>query len=166
MRGHSGFAAEFGHMVVVQDGRPCGRGGLGCWEQYVSGRALLRAYGELAGLQDGEMPPGSEVTALARGGDAAALGAFAAVGDSLGRGMAMLTAALDPDLFVVGGGVADAGELLLGPTRRAYATGVAPHSRFRPPARISVGELGGEAGVIGAADLARRHAQGGRHHGR
>ena len=168
MRGHSGFAAEFGHMVVVRDGWPCGCGGLGCWEQYVSGRALLRAYHELADLpSDRERPSvtGVEVTQLARQGAPAALGAFAAVGDSLGRGMAVLTAALDPDLFVVGGGVADAGELLLGPTRQAYATEVAPYSRFRPPARIAAGELGGQAGVIGAADLARRNAQGGRHHG-
>jgi glucokinase len=166
LRGHSGFAAEFGHMVVVQDGRPCGCGGRGCWEQYVSGRALLRAYGELAGLPDGATVSGSEVTELARRGDPAARDAFVTVGDSLGRGMAVLTAALDPDLFVVGGGVADAGELLLGPTRQAYAAGIAPQSRFRPAARIAVAELGGEAGVIGAADLARRHAEGGRHHGR
>ena len=166
-RGRFGIGAEFGHVQVVAAGRRCGCGQHGCWEQYCSGRALLHEAREIADVQraygarllelGGGRPEGIEaveVTQAAREGDPAALDCFEEVGAWLGQGLADLAAVLDPGAFVVGGGVADAGELLLAPARRVFAerlTGTAS----RPHAEIRLAELGNEAGLVGAADLAR-----------
>jgi len=94
------------------------------------------------------------VTAAAREGDPAALECFAEVGRWLGVGMADLAAVLDPGRFIVGGGVSTAGDLLLVPTRAAYAESLTGRGH-RPIADICLAELGQEAGLVGAADLAR-----------
>jgi glucokinase len=166
-RGRFGIGAEFGHMRMVPGGRRCGCGQSGCWEQYCSGRALLREAREIAdvwpeygarllALGGGE-PEGIEsfeVTQAAREGDPAAVACFDEVGTWLGQGLADLAAVLDPALFVVGGGVADAGELLLAPARRVFAERLTGGTH-RPIAEIRLAELGNEAGMVGAADLAR-----------
>jgi glucokinase len=167
-RGRFGIGAEFGHLQVVPDGRRCGCGQRGCWEQYCSGRALLHEAREIADVQKGygkrllELGDGRpegieapEVTTAAREGDPAALACFEEVGTWLGQGLADLASSFDPAVFVIGGGVADAGELLLAPARRVYAerlTGTA----YRPHAEIRIAALGNLAGLIGAADLARQ----------
>jgi glucokinase len=166
-RGRFGIGAEFGHMQVVPDGRRCGCGQRGCWEQYCSGRALLHEAREIADVQKelgkrllelgGGRPEGIEaveVTKAAQEGDPAALACFAEMGEWLGTGLAALAATLDPQVFVVGGGVADAGALLLDPARAAFEarlTGTA----HRPHAEIRLAALGNDAGMVGAADLAR-----------
>ena len=167
-RGGFGIAAEFGHVRVVPDGRPCPCGNLGCWEQYASGKALVRAARELAaerphdaetmlGLGDGtpEGITGEHVTAAAQDDDPVAIAAFAEIGQWLGQGMADLVAVLDPSCIVLGGGVSAAGELLLEPARDAYETKVTGHGH-RPFAEIKLAEHANDAGIIGAADLARR----------
>ena len=167
-RGRYGIGAEFGHLQMVAGGRRCGCGQHGCWEQYCSGRALLHEAREIADVQRGygarllELGDGRpegiearEVTAAAREGDPAALDCFEEVGGWLGQGLADLAAVLDPGVFVIGGGVADAGELLLGPARRRFAASLTG-TRFRPHAEIRVAELGNDAGMVGAADLARQ----------
>ena len=108
-------------------------------------------------LGDGEPEgiTGPEVTQAAREGDPAALEAFAFVSTWLGRGMASVAALLDPGMFVLGGGVSDAGELLRAPAEAAFLTRLTGRAYRRPPA-IALAELGGEAGIVGAADLARR----------
>jgi glucokinase len=148
VRGRNGMAGEFGHAQAVPGGRPCPCGRSGCWEQYCSGRALARFAAEA-----GVPLEGAELTAAAAAGDPVALGAFAEVGRWLGSGIADLVAALDPELVVVGGGVAAAGELLLAPARAAYqATLLAgPYRRAAP---LVAAALGPEAGALGAADLA------------
>lgn len=166
-RGRYGIGAEFGHMQVSQSGRRCGCGQHGCWEQYVSGRALLHEAREIADVQrgygkrllelGGGRPEGIEaieVTQAAREGDPAALDCFEEVGTWLGQGLADLAAVLDPGLFVIGGGVADAGELLLAPARRVYAERLTG-THARPHAEIRLAALGNDAGMVGAADLAR-----------
>jgi glucokinase len=166
-RGRHGIAAEFGHMQISQSGRRCGCGQHGCWEQYCSGRALLHEAREIADVQPGygarllelgggrpEGIEGPEVTAAAREGDPAALDCFEEIGSWLGQGLADLAATLDPGAFVIGGGVSDAGELLLGPARRAYTQRLTGTS-YRPHAEIRLAELANEAGMVGAADLAR-----------
>jgi glucokinase len=166
-RGRWGIAAEFGHMQVSQSGRRCGCGQHGCWEQYCSGRALLHEAREIADVQPGygrrllELGGGRpegieahEVTLAAREGDPAALDCFEEIGSWLGQGLADLAAVLDPGLFVVGGGVASAGELLLAPARRVYAERLTG-TGSRPRAEIRLAALGNEAGLVGAADLAR-----------
>jgi glucokinase len=168
LRGSFGIAAEMGHLTVVPDGRLCGCGNRGCWEQYASGRALVSEARTLAASSpalaeqmlalvsgDAAAIDGPTVTAAARQGDAAALRAFESVGNWLGRGMAEMAAVLDPGLFVVAGGVSAAGEILLEPAQRAFTDRLVARE-FRPAAQVRVARLGGdEAGIIGAADLVR-----------
>jgi glucokinase len=165
-RGRWGIAGEPGHMCVVADGLPCGCGNRGCLEQYASGTALTRyarehaardpdAASRILDLAEGGEIEGPHVTAAAREGDPLAVAAFAVIGRWLGRGMADLAALLDPGVFVIGGGVADAGDLLLQPVRESYTehlSGVA----HRPVAAIRKAALGNAAGLVGAADLARQ----------
>ena len=166
-RGRFGVGAEFGHMQAVPDGRPCGCGQRGCWEQYCSGRALVRAAREkvqagAAGIErllelgggTAEGIEGLEVTKAAQEGDPAAIACFDEIGHWLGQGMADLAAVLDPGCFVVSGGVAEAGELLLAPARAAFAERLTGGTH-RPHAEILLAALGNEAGMVGAADLAR-----------
>ncbi|HEV2086715.1 MAG TPA: ROK family glucokinase [Cryptosporangiaceae bacterium] len=166
-RGAHGVAAEFGHVRVVPDGRPCGCGDRGCLEQYASGKALVRearagaqqdpavagALLELAG-GDPEKIEGPHVTKAARAGDRVARDAFEVVGGWLGRGLADLVSAWDPGLLVIGGGVAEAGDQLVTPARVAYAEVMATRGRAHA-AEIRVAAMGNEAGLVGAADLAR-----------
>ena len=169
-RGGFGLAGEIGHLVLDPDGPPCGCGRRGCWEQFASGNALLRdararAADDRVGaklllsLGDGtpEGVAGAHITTAAKRGDPVALAVFAHAGYWLGRGMAELAAVLDPRCYVVGGGVSEAGDLLLAPARAAFAEHLMG-SGVRPPAEILIAELGNLAGLVGAADLARvRH---------
>jgi glucokinase len=168
IRGAFGAAAEVGHMVLVPDGRPCGCGLLGCWEQYASGRALVTEARQRATsapesarllLELGDGRPGSitgpMVTMGAVAGDPVALKSFEAVGAWLGHDMADLAAILDPRVFIIGGGVSEAGELLVGPARATFQAKLTGRGH-RPTATVRVAELGQDAGLIGAADLARR----------
>ncbi|MGV1036517.1 MAG: ROK family glucokinase [Candidatus Nanopelagicales bacterium] len=166
-RGAHGIAAEFGHLGVEPGGRLCGCGNRGCWEQYASGNALVRDARLLAAerrleaevlldLGDGtpEGVEGQHITQAARKGDPVALAAFDSLARWLGTGMADLAAILDPGCFVIGGGVSEAGDLLLGATRRAFMASVSGRDN-RPMPEIVLATLGNEAGLVGAADLAR-----------
>jgi len=165
-RGAFGIAGEPGHMRVVPGGRVCGCGNYGCWEQYCSGTALVRAAQEIVTQRpqdgerlrqiagDSEAIDGPAVMRAAQEGDPAAVDCFQEIGRWLGQGLADLAVILDPDRFVVGGGVADAGDLLLSPARDTFAS-VLSGRGHRPPAEIVAAKLGSEAGLIGAADLAR-----------
>jgi glucokinase len=167
LRGSFGMAAEFGHIVQVPEGRVCGCERRGCWEQYGSGSALLREARDLAherrseadillAMGDGtpEGVTGLHVSNAAAAGDPVALEAFRRIGSALGRGMADLTAILDPDLYVLGGGVSEAGSILLNPVIDSYETSVVARA-YRPKTKIVLAELSNDAGLIGAADLAR-----------
>jgi len=166
-RGRHGMAGEFGHMQVVRDGHACECGNLGCWEQYASGNALAREARVLADAQSPlatrllEMADGNRsaltgllVAQAASAGDPASIELLREVGDWLGVGMAGLSAAFDNGVFVVGGGVSDAGDLLLEPARAAFRRTLTGRG-FRSEARIVRAHLGNEAGMVGAADLAR-----------
>ena len=166
-RGAHGMAAEIGHIIMVPDGRLCGCGRRGCWEQYASGSALVRRARELASdrrdeahvlLSLGDGSPegirGRNVTEAARLGDPVALDAFSEIGDWLGRGMADLTDVLDPEAYIIGGGVSDAGALLVDPARAEHSALVMRYGDREVP-RVQVAELGNMAGLVGAADLAR-----------
>lgn len=149
-RGWQGASGEIGHMIVDRDGRPCPCGSRGCWEQYGSGRALLRAAEE-AGF---EVAHGAAITAAAIDGDQRAQRVLTEIGGWLGVGIASLVAVLDPEVIVVGGGVSAAGELLLEPARESFRTYLTARGR-RPEAAVIRAALGPDAGFIGAADLAR-----------
>ncbi|GAA4356321.1 ROK family glucokinase [Angustibacter luteus] len=170
-RGKFGVAGEFGHMQVVPGGHRCECGNRGCWEQYASGNALVREARELAAarspvahglldLVDGDASriTGPLVTQAAKDGDPAAQELFDDVGRWLGIGVANLAAAFDPGLFIIGGGVSEAGELLLGPARDAFRRHLTGRG-FRPEAPLVRAQMGNDAGLIGAADLARHRAR-------
>lgn len=167
-RGAHGMAAEMGHSRAVPDGRQCGCGRLGCLEQYASGSALVRAARERAEADPGaarrllELAGGSAdaingplVTQAALEGDRAARQAFAEIGSWLGSGLADIVQLLDVEMLVVGGGVIEAGELLLAPARAAFVDQLAARGSL-PVAPIVAAQMGNTAGVVGAADLARR----------
>jgi glucokinase len=168
MRGHHGMAGEFGHMQVVPDGLECECGRRGCWEQYCSGNALVRYVRSRLGsvtegplLQYADQDPatltGPMVTTAAEAGDPLALAAFETVGHWLGIGLANLTAAFDPELLVIGGGVSAAGDILLGPARAVLTESVVGAGHRDLPEVVRARFLN-DAGVIGAADLARAEA--------
>jgi glucokinase len=167
-RGAFGIACEYGHMTLVPDGRRCACGNRGCWEMYASGRALARDARELveespmaaerllelaAASPDGLSGP--VVTAAAAEGDPAAEAICTTMGRWLGRGLANLAAVLDPSIFVIGGGVSQAGELLLRPAREEFVHTLTGRG-FRPVASIVPAALGPDSGLVGAADIARR----------
>jgi glucokinase len=167
-RGRWGIGGEPGHYRVVPDGRLCGCGNQGCWEQYASGNALMaeardfarrspEAAVRLLQLAGGtpEKIAGPEITRAAAEGDPAALRCFNTVGTWLGQGMADLAAIMDPGCFVVGGGVSEAEDLLLDPARAAFEKALTGRGH-RNLAEIKLARLGPDAGLVGAADLARR----------
>ncbi|GAA1895513.1 ROK family glucokinase [Lapillicoccus jejuensis] len=171
-RGRYGIAGEFGHMQVVPNGLRCECGNRGCWEQYASGNALVReargliaarspvANDLLAGVGgDPSALTGPGITAAAQAGDPTAVELLAEIGHWLGVGIANLAAAFDPGTFVVGGGVSAAGPLLLDPARETFRRQLTGRG-YRPMARVVAAELGNEAGLIGAADLARMDSAG------
>ncbi|KGM13166.1 ROK family glucokinase [Cellulomonas bogoriensis] len=167
VRGSAGIAAEVGHMRVVPEGHLCGCGLRGCWEQYASGSALVREARSLARTQpdraqallelcggDPEAVTGPAVTVAAAAGDPGAVELLAELGRWVGAGAASVTALLDPAVIVVGGGAGAAGDLILEPAREAYAAHLSGRG-FRPEAPIVVASMGNDAGIVGAADLAR-----------
>jgi len=170
-RGRFGIAGEFGHMQVVPGGHRCECGNRGCWEQYASGNALVR---EARSLFSANSPIASDlldradglagnltgplITAAASAGDATARELIAEIGNWLGVGIANLAAAFDPGTFVIGGGLSAAGDLLLIPARETFKRQLVGRG-YRPEARIVAAQLGNDAGLIGAADLARYPAE-------
>ncbi len=167
-RGAFGVGAEIGHMRVVPNGILCGCGNHGCFEQYASGSALVReargaaSAGSLLarGLLDraggdADQITGPLITEAARDGDLFAIEQLATLGRWLGEGIASLTNVLDPAVVVIGGGVGEADELLLGPVRAAFASQLTGRGHVPSP-EIRKARLGNDAGLIGAADLARR----------
>lgn len=167
LRGAHGVAAEIGHVRVVPDGHMCGCGHEGCWEQYASGRALTRQAraaaianperaAALLALAGGEAKKikGPSVTQVAQAGDELGIELLAELGEWIGVGAASLTAVLDPAVIVVGGGVCAAGDLLLNPIREAFGNSLSARGH-RPEPRIVLAEMQNDAGIVGAADLAR-----------
>ncbi len=166
-RGRFGIAGEFGHMQVVPNGLRCECGNRGCWEQYASGNALVREARSLIAANspmvtdllssvggDPANLTGPLITAAAQAGDQTSIELLAEIGHWLGVGIANLAAAFDPGTFVIGGGVSAAGPLLIDPARDMFRRQLAGRG-YRPEATIVAAQLGNEAGLIGAADLAR-----------
>ena len=166
-RGAFGIGAELGHIRIVPEGHLCGCGIRGCLEQYSSGSALLRHAREaisaspdiarnLLARGDGTLEglKGEHITDAAREGDPVAMAAFNTMANYLGAGIASLCAVIDPSCIVLGGGVIDAGEIFLGPTREA-ALRLIPFTGKHPYPEIVAAELGNHAGLVGVADLSR-----------
>ena len=162
--GANGFTGEFGHMVVDPNGPPCPCGRRGCWERYASGSGLAQlARVEAVGRRlpnvvamaggDAALVRGEHVQAAARAGDADAIAVVDKFARWVALGLVNLTNALDPAMFVLGGGLAEGADLYLGPIQRWFGELLyAPH--LRPHPRLAFAELGAHAGAIGCALLA------------
>lgn len=168
VRGAFGVAAEVGHMTLIPEGLQCGCGLQGCWEQYASGSALLRTARKLAQkhreeaeilLSYGDRTPegveGVHITSAAMSGCPIARRAFSEIGKSLGVGMASLAALLDPEVFVIGGGVSQGSEFFFDSALDSFKSHLTAKD-YRPIAALRLAEMGNDAGLIGAADLARK----------
>ncbi|NDA80429.1 MAG: ROK family protein [Actinobacteria bacterium] len=166
LRGAHGTAGEFGHMRVTTDGLLCGCGARGCYEQYAAGPALMRHVDEaiaasperafeLLRYGDGtfEGLTGKHVAAAARDGDRIANTAFKITGEWVGLGLASLIVTLDPDLIVLGGGLSEAGDVLITPARESLRRNASFSGHSLP--QIVAAALGNDAGLVGVADLAR-----------
>jgi len=164
--GAAGFAGEIGHMVVDPAGPACPCGRRGCWERFASGAglgvlareaALAGRLGEVVGLAGGdpESVRGEDVSAAAAAGDPAAQRVIQEVGWWVGFGLANLACVLDPECFVLGGGVVRAGDLLVDAARATFAELVEGGDR-RPPVVIVPAAFGERSGAVGAALAARQ----------
>ena len=148
--GESNSAGESGHTTVDPSGPRCHCGSRGCLETYASGPALARQYAAAAG----ETISGAEVTERALAGDETARDALATAGRALGIAIASMAMTLNIEQFVIGGGVALAGDLLLAPARESLKR----YSFKAVSARVKVtaSAMGEDAPILGAAWLARR----------
>lgn len=164
LRGANGFGGEAGHMVIDPNGPPCPCGRHGCWERYASGSGLARiardaAEGgraprvvELAG-GDPEDVRGEHVTRAAHEGAAGAHEIMARFGWWVALGIANLVAVLDSEMVIIGGGLIEAGDIVMEPIREAFA-GLVIGAQVRPEVPIERATMGEWAGGIGAALLA------------
>jgi glucokinase len=163
-RGAVGAAAELGHITLDLDGARC-QGecpGLGHFEVLASGTAAGLLAGRLAderrdGALAGAAAAGRTIDAklvaeLASGGDADALDVMETVGSRLGVAIADFVNIFNPEVVVIGGGFAQAGDFLLEPARREVGERALPPGR--DIVRIIPAELGAEAGLVGAALVA------------
>ena len=149
-RGSVGAGAELGHMVILQDGPPCYGNctGHGHLEALTSGHAAtLAAQKELGPDVDAR-----KLVELGKAGDAAALALLHRIGESLGAALGSLVNIFNPELIVIGGGFAAAGELILAPARERMAAESLPN--MSELTRVVVAELGPDAGMIGAGFVA------------
>lgn len=163
-RGSTGAGAEIGHLVIDEDGPRC-QGNCpnhGCVESLASGTALGRegraaaeAHPDSAlgrALAAGEEIDGRRVTVAGLAGDGVAIEVLSLVGRRIGVALSSLANVFEPDVFVLGGGVMAAGELLLEPARAELQLRALRPNRDTP---VRGAELGPEAGMIGAAAMAR-----------
>ena len=167
LKGGFGIGAELGHAVLIPGGRQCGCGQSGCVESYCSGTALLKAARELAisgeskaarlkelMLETGELS-GEQLYLAISENDTAANELISELGKNLGTAIASIyVPVLDPELVVIGGGVSAVGEKLLTPIWSAFENSI-PAKGFRPELKIVKAKLLNQAGLVGAADLAR-----------
>ena len=147
-RGSIGAGAELGHIVIVHDGAPCSCGGLGHLEAYVSGKAA----DEIAREAFGPAADAHRLVRLAHEGDALAVDLLTEIGRKLGSGLGSIVNTFDPELIVIGGGFAAAGEFVLGPAREVMEREALKPTR--DTLQVVRAELGTSAGMIGAAMVA------------
>jgi glucokinase len=154
IRGEQGLGGELGHLPLLVGGRGCVCGARGCWEQYASGSALTAD----AIRRRWRTPPfaGEEILAAAEAGDQTASDVTDTVAAHLAHGLTILGAALDPSCFILGGGLGTDGRFI---RRVNEALGHFRAAQARTRIAAKAAQLGASAGLIGAADLARGHAQ-------
>jgi glucokinase len=147
--GATGRAGELGHLPVFPGGELCACGQRGCTETYASGAALSRRYSAASGITD---VPAEDVIGRAEAGDPVADAIFNDALIALGRALVHYVLLMDPELIIIGGGMAAAGAALIQPLTREVQAGLA----WRPAPTISNGKFAGDAGYRGAGLLAWR----------
>jgi predicted NBD/HSP70 family sugar kinase len=164
--GRRGFSGEIGHCPVVHPGPPCGCGRLGCLETVASAKAILRAAESAVAAGEptvlAELPPpltSTVVAAAAREGDPVARRILGEASEFLGRGISYLLNILNPEMVVLGGAIAQAGETLVGPVRAS----VARHSLLPAGVAVVPSTLGNRAELTGAVLSAMDHGVHGVH---
>jgi glucokinase len=152
--GETGNAGHVGHIVVDPDGPDCACGGRGCLEAIARGPAVVAWAVQQGWCPAGGDADGRSLLRSAHDGDEIALAAFARAGNALGVALASVAVLLELDRVAVGGGLSNAGELLLRPAREAFArhAGLA----YAADCRIVPARLGGDAGLVGAAAFIHR----------
>ncbi|GFP21465.1 glucokinase [Candidatus Hakubella thermalkaliphila] len=161
LKGSRQFGGEVGHMTVLPDGPPCACGNRGCLEMMASARSVTRRAMEALSRQEetsllkvykekGAITP-EDVAQEASQGDLVSRRIYEETGQWLGIGVASLINIFNPEMVIIGGGVANAGELLLEPVRREVQDRAMPV--LRDSVSIVLAELREEAGVIGAASM-------------
>ena len=147
--GATGRAGELGHMPVFPEGEWCACGQRGCTETYASATSLSRRYAVASGIAD---VPAKDVMSRAAAGDPVADRVFSDAITALGRALVNYVLLMDPELILIGGGMAASGAALLHPLTREVQAGLA----WRPVPAISNGKFAGDAGRRGAGLLAWR----------
>jgi glucokinase len=158
--GESNSSGEVGHITIDRYGEVCACGSRGCMETYTSGPWLARRYHQARselGLPERPDVPGEQVTQLAAQGDAAAQAVMQAAGEALGIAIASMAMILNIELFIIGGSVAKAGDLLIEPARQTI-----PKYSFAAVAsrvHVAASDLGDKGPILGSAWLARKALQ-------
>jgi len=154
-RGSRYAGGELGHVVVEFNGVQCNCGGYGCLEQYASAPAMVRRY-ERKLIENSKEIPQQITTELifsnAKHGEQSAIETVAETCEYLGAGMATMANALNPEIFVIGGGVADAGDEFINKVEKALHKRVMDTAA--PGLKVVRAALGNDAGMVGAILLA------------
>jgi glucokinase len=152
LAGATGRAGELGHLPVFPEGEWCACGQRGCTETYASATALSRRYSAASGISD---VSAKDVISQAAAGDAIANRILQDAIEALGRALVNYVLLMDPELILMGGGMAASGAALLQPLAREVQAGLA----WRQAPAISIGRFAGDAGRRGAGLLAWRALQ-------
>lgn len=170
VNGHDGFAGELGHMIAIRDGRMCGCGRRGCLETYASATGIVRTaldmidsgdqHSELA-LIDRDKLDSRDIYYAAKSGDQLALDIFEKTGEILGQTLADSVVHTNPEAFIFFGGMAQAGELILGSVRRHLDNNVMDIYKGKTKVLLS-GLPGADAAILGAAALIWEELEAGR----
>jgi glucokinase len=157
-RGWQGMAGEVGHQVIDPSGPQCACGRRGCLEAMANASSIVSrarsamAAGAGSSLEDSDGLTPKDIADAAAGGDRVALDALAGAGRALGTGLANIVHLFNPEVIAVGGGVAGAGELILGPARESMRAQLMDD--ILASVRVVRAELGNMASLAGAAMMA------------
>ncbi|SCY78647.1 ROK family protein [Alkaliphilus peptidifermentans] len=151
IKGIKNGSGEIGHMVIVENGVPCGCGGSGCYERYASTSALVDAYEKAAGIETGSLD-GKIVFNKVLAKDPVAINVYKTFIQHVVTGLVNLTYLLDPGLILIGGGISEAGNTFFEDLNREFSLRVMPS--YKNHTHIKKAMLGNDAGLLGACKIA------------
>jgi len=150
--GHDGMAGEMGHVILIPDGRLCGCGRKGCLETYCSATGIRKTFLEKSGRKDSPEIDAKYIFDLAEAGDSAAIDSFHYTGSLLGLALANSVAYTSPSHIFLFGGLAQAGERILEPTRKSLDANLL--HIYKNKVKLGLSQLAeNDAAILGAASL-------------